>query len=84
MKTQGVSSSILSAVRVGVADQLSGFAKQPFDGASIHIVEKQFIETIGQSGSRRLIQLLSCNDVYRKIVIANGQTPFILLGKMPV
>jgi hypothetical protein len=73
MKTQGVSSSILSAVRAGVADQLSGLAKQPFDGASIHLVEKQFIETIGRSGSRGLNQLFSCNDEHRKTVIVNGK-----------
>ena len=73
MKTQGVSSSILSAVRAGVADQLSGFAKQPFDGASIHLVEKQFIETIGRSGSHGLNQLFSSNDEHRKTVIVDGQ-----------
>ena len=73
MKTQRVSSSILSAVRASLADQLSAIAKRPFDGASIQIVEKRFIETIGQSGSRGLNQLFSCNDVQRKTVIANGQ-----------
>lgn len=73
MKTKGVSSSILSAIRTSVADQLAGVAKRPFDGASIHIVEKQFIETIGQSGSRGLYQLFSRNDEYRKTVVVNGQ-----------
>ena len=73
MKTQRVSSSILSAVRASIADQLSAIAKRPFDGASIHIVEKRFIETIGQSGSRGLNQLFSCNDEQRKTVIVNGQ-----------
>lgn len=73
MKTTGVSKSILSAVRTGVADQLVGVAKQPFDGASINIVEKQFIETIGKSGSRGLYQLFSCNDEYRKNIIFNGR-----------
>ena len=73
MKTQRVSSSILSAVRASLADQLSAIAKRPFDGASIQIVEKRFIETIGQSGSRGLNQLFSCNDEQRKTVIVNGQ-----------
>ena len=73
MKTQRVSSSILSAVRPSLADQLSAIAKRPFDGASIQIVEKRFIETIGQSGSRGLNQLFSCNDEQRKTVIVNGQ-----------
>ena len=73
MKTTGVSKSILSAVRTGVADQLVGVAKQAFDGASINTVEKQFIETIGKSGSRGLYQLFSCNDEYRKKIILNGQ-----------
>jgi hypothetical protein len=73
MKAQGVLSSILSAVRAGVADQLAGIVKRPFDGASIHTVEKQFFETIGQSGSHGLNQLFSCNDEQRKTVIVNGQ-----------
>jgi len=73
MKTQRVSSSILSAVRACLADQLSAIAKRPFDGASIQIVEKRFIETIGQSGSRGLNQLFSCNDEQRKTVLVNGQ-----------
>ncbi len=73
MKTLRVSSSILSAVRAGVADQLAGIAKRPFDGASIHLVEKQFIETIGKSGSHGLNQLFSCNDEQRKTVIVDGQ-----------
>ena len=73
MKTLGVSSSILSAVRACVAGQLAGIAKRPFDGASIQLVEKQFIETIGKSGSHGLNQLFSCNDEHRKTVIVNGQ-----------
>ncbi len=73
MKTKGVSKSILTAVRTSVADQLAGVAKHPFDGASINVVEKQFIETIGQSGSHGLYKLFSCNDEYRKKVIINGQ-----------
>ncbi len=73
METKGVSSSILSAVRVGVANQLTAVAKRPFDGASIHIVEKKFIETIGQSGTHGLSKLFSCNDESRKAVVFNGQ-----------
>jgi hypothetical protein len=48
-------------------------AKRPFDGASIHIVEKLFMETIGQSGSRGLSQLFSLNDESRKTVIVDGK-----------
>ena len=73
MKTNGVASSIFTAVRAGVADQLAAIAKRPFDGASIHVVEKQFIETIGRSGLRGLSQLFCCNDESRKTVIVNGQ-----------
>ena len=73
METKGVSSSILSAVRAGVANQLAGVAKRPFDGASIHIAEKQFIETIGKSGTHGLSKLFSCNDESRKAVVFNGQ-----------
>ena len=73
MKTHGVSSSILSAVRNGVANQLTGVAKWPFDGASIQLVEKQFIETFGQSASHGLTRLFSCNDETRKTIILDGQ-----------
>jgi hypothetical protein len=73
MKTNSVSSSIISAVRESLSDQLADITKRPFDGASIHIVEKQFVETIGQAGSHGLSQLLYCNDESRKIVIVNGQ-----------
>jgi hypothetical protein len=73
MKTTQVSKSILSAVKTGLADQLAGIAKRPFDGESINIVEKQFMDTIGQSGSRGLFQLFSCNDEYRKTFTLNGQ-----------
>ena len=73
MKTNGVVSSILSVVRDDLADQLVDIAKRPFDGANIQIVEKQFIETIGQSGSYGLSQLFSLNDESRKTVIVDGQ-----------
>ena len=73
MKTNGASSSIISALRANLSDQITAIAKRPFDGASIHIVEKQFIETIGKSGSHGLNQLFSCNDEPRKTVIVNGQ-----------
>jgi len=38
MKTKGVSSAVISAVRAGVAEQLSFIAKHPFDGARIQDV----------------------------------------------
>ena len=59
MKTKGVSSAIISAVRVGVVEQLSSIAKYPFDGARIQYVEKQFIETLGKSGASGLSELFS-------------------------
>ena len=73
MKTNGVGSKIFSAIRASLAGQLAVITKRPFNGASIHIVEKQFIETIGQSGSLGLSQLLCSNDESRKTVIVNGQ-----------
>ena len=73
MKTNGVASSILSAVRDDLTDHLVVIAKRPFDGASIHIVEKRFMETIGQSGSLGLSRLFSLNDELRKTVIVDGQ-----------
>ena len=73
MKTNGVGSRIFLAIRASLTDQLVAITKRPFNGASIHIVEKQFIETIGQSGSLGLSQLLCSNDESRKTVIVNGQ-----------
>lgn len=72
MKTKGVSSSIISAVRTGVVDQLAGIAKRPFDGSSIHVVEKEFIETIGQSGTCGLSKLFACNDESGSTIVHNG------------
>ena len=73
MNTNGVASSILSAVRDDLTDHLVVIAKLPFDGASIHIVEKRFMETIGQSGSLGLSRLFSLNDESRKTAIVDGQ-----------
>jgi hypothetical protein len=73
METRGVSSAIVSAVRDGVAEQIVGIAKRPFDGANIHIVEKQFIETIGQSGICGLSELFATNDESRKAIVHGGR-----------
>jgi hypothetical protein len=51
METKGVSCAIISAVPAGVAEQLSSIAKYPFDGSRIKYIEKQFIETLGKSGT---------------------------------
>jgi len=73
MKTQGVSSAIISAVRAGVANQLATLVQRPFDGANIQIVEKQFIETIGQSGAGGLSELLARNDDSGKAIVYDGE-----------
>ena len=73
MKTQGVSSAIITAVRAGVTEQLSTISELPFDGANIQLVEKEFIETIGKSGTSGLIKLFACNDEPAKAVIHDGQ-----------
>ena len=84
MKTNGVSSAILSAVRVGVVEQLSSISKYPFDGARIQCVEKQFIETLGKSGASGLSELFSQNDERSKAIIHEGQKhyrKFVALGR---
>ena len=84
MKTKGVSSAIISAVRVGVVEQLSYIAKHPFDGARIQYVEKQFIETLGKPGASGLSELFAQNDEHAKTIILNGQKhyrKFLTLGK---
>ncbi|MDP2968653.1 MAG: hypothetical protein Q8P64_05540 [Deltaproteobacteria bacterium] len=84
METKGVSSAILSAVRAGVAEQLTAVVKRPFDGASIQSVEKKFIETLGKSGASGLIELFSRNDEPAKAVIHDGEKhyrKFLALGR---
>lgn len=84
MKTNGVSSAILSDVRAGVAEQLTAIAKRPFDGASIQTVEKKFIETLGKSGASGLIELFARNDEPAKAVIHDGDKhyrKFLALGR---
>jgi hypothetical protein len=73
METRGVSSVIVSAVRAGVADQLATIAKRPCDGANIQVVEKELIETIGQSGAGGLSELLARNDDSGKVVVYDGK-----------
>jgi len=73
METQGVSSAIVSAVRIGLAEQIASLAKRPFNGANIQMVEKQFIETIGQSGTSGLRELFATNDESHKAMIHGGQ-----------
>jgi len=84
METKGVSSSIISAVRIGLAEQIAGLAKRPFDGANIQMVEKQFIETIGQSGTSGLRELFTTNDESRKAIFHGGRKhyrKFLTLGR---
>jgi len=73
METRGVTSAIISAVRAGVAGQLATIAQCPFDGANIQIVEKQFIETIGQSGAGGLSELFARNDDSGKAIVYDGE-----------
>jgi len=84
MKTKGVSSAVISAVRTGVVEQLNSIAKYPFDGARIQHVEKQFIETLGKSGASGLNELFSQNDEHAKAIIHNGQKhyrKFLAMGR---
>jgi hypothetical protein len=73
METRGVSSAIISAVRAGVAEQLVTIAQRPFNGANIQIVEREFIETIGQSGAGGLSELLARNDDSSKTIVYDGE-----------
>lgn len=73
METRGVSSSILSAVRASVGGQVASIAKRPFDGAGIQIVEKQFFETIGESGTSGLSTLFTRNDEAKTTIVHDGQ-----------
>ena len=84
METKGVSSAIISAVRVSVVEQLRFIARHPFDGARIQLVEKQFIETLGKSGASGLSELFSQNDERAKAIIHDDQKhyrKFVTLGK---
>ena len=73
MEIRGVSSAILSAVCDGVENQLATVANRTFDGANIQVVEKGFIETLGQSGACGLSELFTLNDESGKTIAYEGQ-----------
>jgi len=73
METGGVSSAVVSAVRIGLAEQIACLAKRPFDGANIQMVEKRFVETIGQSGTSGLRVLFTTNDESSKAIVHGGR-----------
>jgi hypothetical protein len=84
MRVNGVSSTIISAVRAGVVAQLSAIAEHPFHGAAIQDVEKQFFETLGRSGASGLRELFAQNDERAKAIVYNGQKhyrKFLTLGR---
>lgn len=84
MEINGVSSAILTAVRVGVLGQLNAFAKRPFDGANIQTVEKNFFETLGKSGAAGLIELFTHNDEPAQAITRDGEKhyrKFLALGR---
>jgi len=84
METRGVPSAIISAVRVGVVEQLKAVASCPFDGARVQYVEKQFFETLGKSGASGLSELFVKNDEQAKAITYDGQKhyrKFLSLGK---
>ena len=72
-KTQGVSSAMLSTIRTGVVGQLATIVYRPFEGASIQIVEKEFLETIGESGARGLTELFARNNETNTTIVYDGQ-----------
>jgi hypothetical protein len=73
METGGVSSAVVSAVRIGLAEQIACLAKRPFDGANIQMLEKRFVETIGQSGTSGLRVLFTTNDESSKAIVHGGR-----------
>ena len=84
MKINGVSSAILTAVRQGVLGQLAAVAKRRFDGANIQTVEKNFFETLGNSGATGLIELFACNDEPSQVITRDGEKhyrKFFALGR---
>jgi hypothetical protein len=93
METKGVSSAIVSAVRGGINEQIAGIAKRPFDGANIHIVEKKFFKTIGESGTCGLSELFATNDESKSAIVYGGRKHYrkylamgrylTLLGEIP-
>jgi len=73
MKIKGVSSAIISAISDDIKEQIPTLVKRPFDGANIQAIEKEFIETIGKSGTSGLMKLFSCNDEPRGVITYDGQ-----------
>lgn len=84
MKTNGVSTTIITAIRTSVATEISKIAQRPFDGANIQVVEKQFIEMIGHAGNFGLSDLFAINDESKKAIVYAGQKhyqKYITIGR---
>ncbi len=73
MKTQGVSTSIVSTIQAGVAKHLSDISKRSFDGANIQLIEKKFYKTIGEAGAYGLNELFIRNDKKDHAILYDGQ-----------
>lgn len=77
MRTVNVSNQILSSIKNGLVEQLSKIEKVDFHGASIQVVEKEFLKTIGKAGCRGLAELFSQNDISPKIIVYNGDKHYL-------
>jgi len=73
METRGVSSAVVSALRIDLAEHIASLSRRPFDGANIQMVEKRFVETIGQSGTSGLRVLFTTNDESSRAVVHAGR-----------
>jgi hypothetical protein len=84
METKGISTTIISAIRKEVAEEISEIAQRVFDGANIQIVEKKFIKTMGHAGNFGLSELFAINDESKKAIIYGGKKhyqKYITIGR---
>ena len=84
MEIKNVDNEIISSLRKGLAERIKRFAKEPFDGKTIQTVEKEFLETVGESGAAGLTELFIRNAEPEKRIIENDEThyrKFISTGK---
>jgi hypothetical protein len=84
MEIKNIDKEIISSLRKGLAERIKRLAKEPFDGKTIQTVEKEFLETVGESGAAGLTELFIRNAEPEKRIIENDEThyrKFISTGK---
>jgi hypothetical protein len=77
METSNVSNVLISTIKGRLKNQLLEIRENIFNGKSILIVEKKFLESIGQAGSCGISELFLQNDKKSKIIEQDSQKYYL-------